>query len=112
MDDWYICEDREMEIVVSIPGDNRQIFNFFCYCYDPRDNIKLRGHRGFNPESSSPESPVCTTAVHYHKMTREMVVYKSVWTQRHKKHQRLGNDPGYRSVQGLSRDLRSPNAIF
>ncbi len=74
--------------------------------------IKLRGHRGFNPEPSSPESPVCTTAVHYHKMAKEMVVYKSVWTQRHKKHQRLGYDPGYRSVQGLSRDLRSPNAIF
>ena len=50
--------------------------------------IKFRGHRGFNPESSSPESPVCTTAVHSHKMPREMVVYKSVWTQRHKKDQR------------------------
>ena len=50
--------------------------------------IKLRGHRGFNPESSSPESPVCTTAVHWHKMAREMVVYKSVWKQRHKKDQR------------------------
>ena len=50
--------------------------------------IKFRGHRGFNPESSSPESPVCTTAVHSHKMPREMVVYKSVWTQRHKRDQR------------------------
>ena len=50
--------------------------------------IKFRAHRGFNPQSSSPESPVCTTAVHCHKMTREMVVYKSVWTQRHKKDQR------------------------
>ena len=50
--------------------------------------IKFRGHRGFNPESSSPESPVCTTTVHCHNMTREMVVYKSVWTQRHKKDQR------------------------
>ena len=50
--------------------------------------IQFRGHRGFNPESSSPESPVCTTAVHCHKMTREMVVYKSVWTQRQKKEQR------------------------
>ena len=50
--------------------------------------IKFRGHRGFNPEFSSPESPVCTTAVHCHKMTREMVVYKSVWTQREKKDQR------------------------
>ena len=49
---------------------------------------KVRGHRGFNPESSSPESPVCTTAVHSHKMPREMVVYKSVWTQIHKKDQR------------------------
>ena len=54
-----------------------------------RGTIKnFRGHRGFNPESSSPESLVCTTAVHFHKMTREMVVYKSVWTQRHKKDQR------------------------
>ena len=50
--------------------------------------IKFRGHRGFNTEFSSPESPVCTTAVHYHNMNREMVVYKSVWTQRHKKDQR------------------------
>ena len=50
--------------------------------------IKFRGHRGFNTESSSPESPVCTTAVHCHNMNREMVVYKSVWTQRHKKDQR------------------------
>ena len=50
--------------------------------------IKFRGHRGFNPKSSSPESPVCTTSVHCHKMTRERVVYKSVWTQRHKKDQR------------------------
>ena len=50
--------------------------------------IKFRGHRGFNPKSSSPESPVCTTAVHSHKTPREMVVYKSVWTQRHKKDQR------------------------
>ena len=49
--------------------------------------IKFRGHREFNPESSSRESPVCTTAVHCHKMTREVVVYKSVWTQRHKKDQ-------------------------
>ena len=51
-------------------------------------NIKFRGHRGFDTESSSPESPVCTTAVHCHNMNREMVVYKSVWTQRHKKDQR------------------------
>ena len=50
--------------------------------------IKFRCHRRFIAESSSPESPVCTTAVHCHKMTREMVVYKSVWTQRHKKDQR------------------------
>ena len=50
--------------------------------------IKFRGHRVFNPESSCPKSPVCTTAVHCHKMTREMVVYKSVWTQRHKIDQR------------------------
>ena len=50
--------------------------------------IKFRGHRGFNTESSSLESSVCTTAVHCHKMTREMVVYKSVWTQRQKKDQR------------------------
>ena len=50
--------------------------------------IKLRGHRGINSESSSPESPVCTTPVHCHKITREMVVYKSVWTQWHKKDQR------------------------
>ena len=50
--------------------------------------IKFRGHRGFNTEFSSPESPVCTTAVHCHNMNREMVVYKSVWTQRHKKDQR------------------------
>ena len=49
---------------------------------------KFRGHRVFNPESYSPKSPVSTTAVHCHKMTREMVVYKSVWTQRHKKYQR------------------------
>ena len=79
--------------------------------------IKFRGHRGFHPESSSPKSPVCTTAVHCHKMTREMVVYESVWTQRHKKnqrseYQRLVYDPGYWRVQGLSRDLRSPSAIF
>ena len=50
--------------------------------------IKFRGHRGFNTEFSSPKSPVCTTAVHCHNMNREMVVYKSVWTQRHKKDQR------------------------
>ena len=50
--------------------------------------IKFRGHRGFNPQLSSPESLVCTTAVHCHKMSTEMVVYKSVWTQRHKKDQR------------------------
>ena len=50
--------------------------------------MKFRGHRGFNTESSSPESPVCTTASHYLKMTRQMVVYKSVWTERQKKEQR------------------------
>ena len=50
--------------------------------------IKFRGHRGFNPESSSPESPLCTTAVHSHNMPREIVVFISVWTQRHKKDQR------------------------
>ena len=50
--------------------------------------IKFRGHRGFNPESSSPESPVCTTAVHCHNMTREINVHKSVWLHRHKKDQR------------------------
>ena len=50
--------------------------------------IKIRAHRGFNPQSSSPESPVCTTSVHCHKMTREMVVYKSVWTQGQKKDER------------------------
>ena len=50
--------------------------------------IKFRGHRGFIPEFSSAESPVCTTAVQCDKMTREMVVYKSVWTQREKKDQR------------------------
>ena len=50
--------------------------------------IKFRGHRGFNTEFSSPEPPVCTTAVHCHNMNREMVVYKSVWTQRHKNDQR------------------------
>ena len=78
-----------MEIVVSIPGDkkNFSIFNFVTVLIRGTI-IKFRGHRGFNPESSSPESPVCTTAVHCHKMTREMVVYKSVWTQKHKKDQR------------------------
>ena len=61
---------------------------YFVTVLIPVTIIKFRGHPGFNPESSSPESPVCTTAVHCHKMTREMVVYKSVWTQRHKKDQR------------------------
>ena len=42
VDDWYICESREMEIVDSIPGDKRHFFNFkFCYCSDPRDNYKI-----------------------------------------------------------------------
>ena len=49
--------------------------------------IKFRGHRGLNPDYSSPESPVCTTAGHSHKMTRKMFVFKSVLTQRHKKDQ-------------------------
>ena len=79
VDEWYICESREMEIVGSIPvtTDNFSIL-YFVTVLIRGTIIKFRGHRGFNPESSSPESPVCTTAVHCHKMTREMVVYKSV----------------------------------
>ena len=50
--------------------------------------MKFRDHRGFNTGSSSPESPICTTAVHCHNMTREMVVYKNVGTQRQIKEQR------------------------
>ena len=42
VDEWYICESGEVEIVGSIPGDNRWFFNFnFCYCSDPRDNYKF-----------------------------------------------------------------------
>ena len=72
-----------------------------------RTIIKKRAHQGFNSECSSPESPVCTNAVHCHKMTREMVVYKSVWTQRHKKDQRSEI-----STTGLrSRISESPRAF-
>ena len=50
VDDWYICEAREMEIVGSIPGDNRQVFNFsFCYCCDPRDSYKISWSPGIQP---------------------------------------------------------------
>ena len=67
--------------------DNFSILSFVT-CLIRGTIIKFRCHRGFNTEFSSPESPVCTTAVHCHNMNREMVVYKSVWTQRHKKDQR------------------------
>ena len=60
------------------------IFQFFILLLIRRTIIKFRSHRGFNTESSSPESPVSTTAVHCHNMKREMVIYKSVWTQRQK----------------------------
>ena len=50
VDEWYICESREMEIVGSITGDNRQFFNFiFCYCCDPRDNYKISCSPGIQP---------------------------------------------------------------
>ena len=85
----YICESRKMEIVGSIPGDKDNFpILYFVTVLIRGTIIKLRGHRGSNPESSSPESPVCTPAVYCHKMTREMVVYKSVWTERHKKDHR------------------------
>ena len=66
--------------------DNFSIF-YFVTVLIRATIIKFRGHRGFNTKFSSPESPVCTTAVHCHNMNREMVVYKSLWTQRHKKDQ-------------------------
>ena len=80
-----------MEIVGSIPGDNRQFFFSILYFVTVLIRgtiIKFRDHRGFNTESSYPESPVCTTALHCHNMTGGTVVYKSVRTQRHKKDQR------------------------
>ena len=42
VDEWYICESREIEIVVSIPGDNRYFFSFiFCYFSYPRDIYEI-----------------------------------------------------------------------
>ena len=49
VDEWYICESREMQIVGSIPGDKRQLFNFFCYCSDPRDNYEISFSPGIQP---------------------------------------------------------------
>ena len=50
VDEWYICESRETEIVGSIPGDNRYFFNFiFCYCSDSLDNYKISWSPGIPP---------------------------------------------------------------
>ena len=87
VDEWYLYSSLgrwRLWVRSPVTTNNFPIFYFGTVLI--RGTItKFRGHRGFNPESSSPESPVCTTAVNCHKMTREMVVYKSVWTQRHKK---------------------------
>ena len=89
VDEWYIWESREMEIKGSILGDKDNFSILYFVTVLIRGTIiKFRGHRGFNPKSSSPDSPVCTTAVHLHNLPREMVVYKSVWTQWHKRDQR------------------------
>ena len=51
VDEWYICESREMELVGSIPGDKRYFFNFiFCYSSDPRENYKISWSPGIQPK--------------------------------------------------------------
>ena len=117
--EWYICESREMEIVGSISGDNREFFNFiFCYCSDPRDNYKISWspgiqHRIFISGVSRLYHCCYTPTASTEKRSFiNLCGRKDTKRISDLKYQRLGYDPGYRRVQGLSRDLRSPSAIF